>query len=234
MAGSRLCLSLWVAVWVGLSPWTGCRGSEDADRQVKALLSHKLPSFYASPDPGLRSLEFCHSCPDPHLEGTQVLGLGAAQGPMEYHVAGNVAYAVPNQMQQGALLNSVELVGRIALVDRGDIPLVEKILLAQEAGAIGVIIADDGNCEGDGFQCGRVGSVKDGGFSKMDPQQAWRKVKIPAILVKLDVGDRLRKMLAIEQAEIPGFGNQWVKKRPPRRGGAGPGRGWPRPAWEFN
>lgn len=43
------------------------------------------------------------------------------------------------------MLNADDVRGRVLLVDRGVVPLVNKVLIAQAAGAVGVVIADDGN-----------------------------------------------------------------------------------------
>ena len=93
----------------------------------------------------------------------QILALGAVHGPEEYRVAGELAFVVPNDASLKRLLNPEELRGRVALVNRGQVlcwvfwrapvpshsptlqvPLVDKILAVQRAGAVGVIIADDG------------------------------------------------------------------------------------------
>jgi len=93
---------------------------------------------------GYQALEFCHGCPNPHLEGSRMLGLGAVHGPIDYRIHGEMKYAIPNQAHGGKLLNANQLKGRVVLVDRGRIPLLNKVLIAQAAGAIGVVIADDG------------------------------------------------------------------------------------------
>lgn len=175
---------------------------------VKVLIDSKKPKS-AKPDSGLHTLEFCLNCPDPHLEGTQTVALGAVHGPVEYRVSGELVMMVPNDIAGARLLNVEELVGRVALVDRGVVPLVDKVLAAQKAGAIGVVIADDGNCT-ELYECGRVGSPKLGGFGSRDPWHLWMKVEIPALLVMADVGDRLKKMMKLERIFIPGIGEQWA------------------------
>jgi len=81
--------------------------------------------------------------------------------------------------------------------------------VAQRAGAVGVIIADDGNCT-EAFDCGRVGSLRKGGFSGKDPWEAWREVEIPALLVMSKVGKLLKSMLRLDTKNIPGFGEQCI------------------------
>merc|ERR1719230_2210853 len=179
-------------------------------RYVKVLIDSKQPRQRSSAElGGLHTLEFCLACPDPHLEGTQSTALGAVHGPSEYRVMAELAYAVPNDLAGGRLLNMEELAGKVVLVDRGVIPLVDKVLAVQKVGAVGVLIADDGNCT-DAFECGRVGSPKHGGFSGRDPWQLWMKVEIPSLLVMADVGDRLKRMMKLERIYIPGIGEQWA------------------------
>jgi hypothetical protein len=85
-----------------------------------------------------------------------------------------------------------------------------KVLAVQRAGALGVVIADNGSCVGR-YECGRAGSPKDGGFSRRDPWQSWRDVAIPALLVMEKEAGRLRSMMRLEKRRIPGLGEQWVE-----------------------
>jgi len=160
----------------------------------------------------LRTLEFCLACPDPHLEGSQIRALGAVHGPRDYTVSGELTYAVPNQAVGKYLLNVDQLKGRIGLVDRGSIPMVDKVLALQKAGAIGVIIADDGNCD-EQYECGLAGSLRDGGFSKTDPHERWKDVKIPSLLVTEEEGGRLKQMMRLEKVKVPMLGEQWIERR---------------------
>ena len=57
------------------------------------------------------------------------------------------------------LLNSAELAGRIALVDRGTCFFVDKIRRAQKAGALGVIVVN--NADGAPFEMGGQGDTSD-------------------------------------------------------------------------
>jgi hypothetical protein len=54
-------------------------------------------------------------------------------------------YAIPNKLNGPTILNADQARGRVLFVDRGVVPLINKVLTAQAAGAIGVVIADDGN-----------------------------------------------------------------------------------------
>lgn len=96
---------------------------------------------------GLRTLEFCSGCPDPHLEGSQLLGLAPKHGPTDYTVSGQLVYAVPNHGKPTtgqSLLNHDQVKGAVVLCDRGLVALVDKIKAAQANGAVGVVIVDDG------------------------------------------------------------------------------------------
>ena len=109
-------------------------------QRVKVAMANVPGSRYATR--GLRTLEFCQNCPDPHLEGSQLLALAPVHGPEEYKIQGILAICVPNHLGGKWVLNDVR--GKVALVDRGIVPLVQKVLTAQAGGAVGVIIADDG------------------------------------------------------------------------------------------
>jgi len=160
----------------------------------------------------LRSLEFCLACPDPHLEGSMIKALGAVHGPSEYRVTGDLTYAVPNQAVGKFLLNADQLKGRVGLVDRGIIPMVDKVLALQKAGAVGAIIADDGSCD-EQYECGLAGSIRNGGFSYTDPSVRWKDVKIPSLLVSEEEGERLRKMMKLQKIKVPKIGEQWLERQ---------------------
>ena len=109
-------------------------------------------------------------------------------------------------------MNADELTGNVALVHRSATPLVQKILHAQEAGAVGVVLVDDGRCESD-LNCGRIGSARLGGFAPRDDPSSWRLVKIPSVLVSQETGKRIRRLMPLEHFEVPKLGTQWVSPR---------------------
>ena len=109
-------------------------------------------------------------------------------------------------------MNADELTGNVALVHRSATPLVHKILHAQEAGAVGVVLVDDGRCESD-LNCGRIGSARLGGFAPRDDPSSWRLVKIPSVLVSQETGKRIRRLMPLEHFEVPKLGTQWVSPR---------------------
>lgn len=76
-----------------------------------------------------------------------------------------------------------QLNGKVALIDRGKVDFTEKVRRASEAGAIGVIVAN--NIAGDAFAMGGSGS---------EP--------IPAIMVGLEQGNKLKEWLKSSIAKI--------------------------------
>ncbi|CAM9859471.1 unnamed protein product [Discosporangium mesarthrocarpum] len=120
-------------------------------------------------------------------------------------------YAVPND-GQSELLNAEDMPGRIVLVDRGEVPILEKVLRAQAAGAVGVIVADNGGCSADLTDCGRVGGVKDGGFARKDGARVWLSITVPVAMVTQHAGTRFKGMMALRAVEVPGLGEQLVER----------------------
>mmetsp|Transcript_30537 Transcript_30537/g.39357 ORF Transcript_30537/g.39357 Transcript_30537/m.39357 type:complete len:106 (-) Transcript_30537:157-474(-) len=81
------------------------------------------------------------------------------------------------------LLNARAVRGRIALVERGLVPLVEKVLHVQSAGGIGVII-DAGECVAFNQMCSAGAEKRNGdGFGKLDMPRLWERVRIPVVML---------------------------------------------------
>ncbi len=77
-------------------------------------------------------------------------------------------------------------------------------------GATAVVIIDDGSCKGD-FDCGQLGSRKIGKFGYKDRAYYWRNVKIPAVLIMQDRGERLKSMMNLETMTLKNFGVQYME-----------------------
>jgi hypothetical protein len=161
------------------------------------------------------AVEFCLGCESPALEGSHLQSLTAAQGIPSYDVSSTLTYAVPNDARR-ALMNRKAVKGTVVLIDRGgDVPMVDKVMRAQEAGALAVVLVDQSHDVDDRLtcnaklECGAAGNANDG-FAKRDDPYAWRKVAIPAVLVTTASGDRLKRLLALEQMEIPKLGVQFI------------------------
>ncbi|CAN0232243.1 unnamed protein product, partial [Scytosiphon promiscuus] len=124
----------------------------------------------------------------------------------------DLVYAVPNKGNADVLLNGDDMTACVVLFERGEIPVVEKVLKAQAAGAVGVVVIDNGGCN-DGFlDCGRLGGVRDRGFARRDGSHAWSGVKIPAVLVSMAQGERLRGMMRLQKVTVEGLGEQLVER----------------------
>ena len=108
--------------------------------------------------------------------------------------------------------------GRVILVERGrGVSLVEKARKAQIAGAVGVIVVDDGQCD-DSFQhCGhQAGGVKEGGFGSYDTLSDWAAIHIPVWLVTAAAGEKLRRRMKMKQEAISKLGvhNMTIVEQP--------------------
>ena len=179
-----------------------CGGGADLDApmpMLKITLHHgAADKRYAPPDAheSLARIEFCAYCEDPHTEGSLARGLTCSAGAprtRDYKITSKLVYALPNDAATPPM-NADELTGNVALVHRSATPLVQKILHAQEAGAVGVVLVDDGRCESD-LNCGRIGSARLGGFAPRDDPSSWRLVKIPSVLVSQETGKRIRRLM---------------------------------------
>lgn len=120
------------------------------------------------------------------LAGTYVSGGASGFGPQAFNLTGNVALAknAANQPSLGCntgntIANPGDLVGKIALINRGTCSFVEKALNAQNAGAIGMIIAN--NAGGNTIQ--GMGGVSGA-------------ITIPAVLIGTNTGTAIRGQLA--------------------------------------
>ena len=80
-------------------------------------------------------LLICVDCPHPEQEGTLLIGLQPKHGLKDYSVSGELVYCVPNHADvasnDGDFLNDRDMVGRVVLVDRGQVALHEKVLSIQ-------------------------------------------------------------------------------------------------------
>mmetsp|Transcript_19947 Transcript_19947/g.41684 ORF Transcript_19947/g.41684 Transcript_19947/m.41684 type:complete len:205 (-) Transcript_19947:23-637(-) len=158
---------------------------------------------------GLLSVEICKECVNPRLEGSHIDGLNAYQGVQEFEVQAEIVYAVPNDGRRRPM-NRKQIEGKIALFNRGEVALVEKVLHAQDVGAIAVILIDDGQCIDEVFtHCGHAGKLREGGFAKHDESSKWRQVKIPALFITEVSGQRILNLMDLEEIHIPGMGEQW-------------------------
>jgi hypothetical protein len=89
--------------------------------------------------------------------------------------------------------------------------MIEKATILQRAGAIGVIIADSGECDQAFKSCGnRVGSAGEGGLGSYDFPEAWSSIKIPVVIVTKETAEKLRRLMEVKRRKFPKLGFQLV------------------------
>jgi len=82
---------------------------------------------------------------------------------------------------------------------------------SSQAGAVGVLIIDHGDCDESFLSCGyRAGSSSHGGFAPHDGYSTWKDVIIPSILITQSSGNRLRALMGLKEITIRGLGRQLV------------------------
>ena len=103
--------------------------------------------------------------------------------PPHFGVAAELILADP-VFADTPLRNPGPLFHRVAFVERGRVPLATKALHAQQAGALAVVIADDGRCDNLDQYCVPGSDKKDGdGFAKLDNPRPWAPIHIPVVLI---------------------------------------------------
>jgi hypothetical protein len=122
-------------------------------------------------------------------------------------VIGELVYCVPNFAESKRIINKHQFSNRIVLVDRGRLPILEKLQKILLSDAAGVIIADDGRCDDEFTFCGhRAGSAGEGGFSAYDDTALWNDLEIPVMMVSVRTADTLRQMMGFNRVDIPRLG----------------------------
>ena len=174
----------------------------------------------------VRLISFCVGCPSPEEEGSLMTGLlpwHIVANQHTFSVTGPLVYSVPNLADSDKIINDNQLVDRIALVDRGKVPLHEKVRRMQNVGAAAVIIADDSQCDEAFLFCGpRAGSSREGGFACHDNEDVWETLTIPVYLITATSAAHLRKLMHLTEVEVRGMGVQLISDRnslssPPQR-----------------
>lgn len=159
----------------------------------------------------LKTITYCVNCHSPEHEGSIAHGLAPKIGLIEYTVTGELVYCVPNHAEQEELINVHQFDNRIVLVNRGKVSIQEKIMKINATDAIGILIADDGNCNPTFTFCGpRFGSINDGGFAAYESEYPWAEFNIPILLIQMETANRLRKMMRMTVIDMPPVGKQNV------------------------
>lgn len=178
---------------------------------VSSELIVNLTSRPNDRDGPLKWISYCLNCPDPNQEGSLIRGLNAKHGPNDFSVSGELVYCVPNHAEAQTIFNVHHFQDRIVFVDRGKIPMFDKVQKIQRSDAIGVIIADDGSCDEDFRFCKtRTGTVLEGGLAAQDDPERWSSIEIPVLLISESSAERLRKLMNNRNIFVKGVGYQNV------------------------
>lgn len=175
---------------------------------AKCIVIVELASQSTTSHTYIKHISFCMNCINPRIEGSIGLGLLATHGNMSFILTSELVYGVPNHAEKIQLANKNQIIGKIVFLDRGYVEIVVKATRAQNAGAIGCLIADDGTCNTYFEQCGRF--VGDGvtGLAYLDSKELWRNIHIPVFLISLETSERLRRMMQVQRIEMPYLGLQ--------------------------
>lgn len=118
--------------------------------------------------------------------------------PRKFDVRSEIVRAIPMDASKN-FINSDALRDRIAILERGKVPLHTLVLRAMEAGAVGAIIIDDkkDRCNTKFDQKCVIGSSKyqNEGFAAGDKADTWSELDIPAVLTKRSDSKRLLDLL---------------------------------------
>ena len=126
-----------------------------------------------------------------------------------YDVKGDVVVSEPVFAEE-QLWNADDVKGAIVLVRRGKVPFLTKARHAVLAGAVGMILVDDGRCTGEGeydwedtSQLCVVGSVRGNGdgFAREDHPEGWENIKIPTYLILEKSGGDLLRLVQVSTSK---------------------------------
>lgn len=174
------------------------------------VLVHFDSKDYSRDHKSVKHLKYCKNCPSAKDEGSMLFALIAKHIPKNFDVTGALVYSLPNHAETNPL-NNFDIKDNIAFVDRGKISIIEKVTTLQRAGAIGVIIADTGECDKDFKSCGsRIGSAGEGGLGAYDFPEVWSHITIPVVIVTKDMSEKLRRLMEVKRRKFPKLGYQLV------------------------
>ena len=112
--------------------------------------------------------------------------------PRTYTATAEVVVADPPSGNARPLANTEAVFHRLVIMERGEVPLVDKVAVAQEAGALGVIVTDMGDCTAFDQHCSPGADKSRGeGFGRLDMARPWGRIKIPIVMMLRDDADIL-------------------------------------------
>lgn len=173
---------------------------QDAGQRPRIVLSDvhervviETEALTPSADTSARTVEPSSS------ESTSTFDVWASHfSPRAFHVSSELVLADPLDAST-PLRNAAVVKDRVVIVARGAVPFVFKAHYAQEAGALGVIIADvNDTCRGQFDQQCVPGADKNRGegFAAQDQHALWEQNRIPCVLALQDASQRLLELAA--------------------------------------
>lgn len=133
----------------------------------------------------------------PMSEGLSLIGWSSHWSPRKFSVSSGSIWVDP-PLANNDIINGNNLRGQIVWVLRGEIGIVFKIKRIQAAGAIGVIIVDDGKCTKFDQKCMPGADKSRGeGFAALDLEKQWKNIKIPIIFVLKDTALLFAKQIGL-------------------------------------
>merc|ERR1712224_465902 len=95
------------------------------------------------------------------------------------------------------MTNAAAAYGRIVVTMRGQCALLHMVRTAQQLGALGVIIVDDGECKSKFDQHCVPGADKSRGegFARLDRSDLWEHIHIPHVLMHWEDADQMLHLL---------------------------------------
>lgn len=117
--------------------------------------------------------------------------------PQSFEVIAESIWADP-PLVDTPLRNTDQIRNRIVWIMRGGIGLAFKVRKAYNAGAVGVILVDDGRCTTFNQKCmPGADKVRDEGFAALDIPQMWDNIRIPTLFVLKDDAIRLTSLIGL-------------------------------------
>lgn len=164
-------------------------------------------SEWRGPNP-VKRVKYCVDCPNPRAALGYVVAMSTRYGMVDFDVTAELVYGVPNHGEGRKLLNRVEVEDRVVFLERGGgVSIIDKVRKAQKAGAVGVVVADDGQCDEGFVFCGtQAGSIYDGGFAAHENPAEWANVNLPVLLISSAAGEEMRQRMILEERVIPNMG----------------------------
>ncbi len=154
-----------------------------------ASLPDKIPSKEETPPmltlDDIQQVIHCEDHPD-----VKALVWTAHYSPKLFNVIAEAVNVRPYLLEKH-ITNVEEVFGKIAIVQRGIVPMVHKVLLLQTAGAVGVVITDDGRCKAyDQLCCPAATKARGEQWGRFDKVEPWKNVRIPVVLISRGIEDK--------------------------------------------